>query len=875
VHGVGGVGKTTITALLVHEPDVRSSFEKIVWVSIGQEPDVRELQNSIHFQLCNYNLPEHEAHETAQVLKDAAAGTELLLVLDDVWDSAMEKPFNCIDPSTSSRLLVSTRIRGLLWNSTEVELGVLPADEALVLLLASAGIPGGVNSFSSDKRRGVVEVVELCGRLPLTLAITGSMIGPDFTAGILEAIMEVRDNNAEGARAFGGLTLEERVISTSLNMIKGKNKARVFKFFAVFPEHVAVPAGFFNALTPLILGTGEGTMARLAVGGCLATLVKFNLLKGSVADGVFMHDIVRDFVINQHTEAELRALQRDVVEAVVAARPDPDGFDEYALSNTFDGYIARQLFWHIRGALDAGEEPPGVWLIDRNQDPVVKVNAAAAFGFEKLEVLVAAKEAAGQLVHAAQVAWEASFLKQVPPAVRADLMYRAAGLLEEANDPAVATFELQLLAHAFAQDRGTERWAAAQRRRTILSDADPFHAKDQLALSFTQAGGTLWNYSRSVWPGPTEGEVREGTRLFLGLEASEAEFEAGALASNPIERHLVSTWFHYLKLGWSVVSSPMDHWNPSSFYSEAAYLESCESYSFRASRKIAPCVGIGLDIWLIGTANIPMTLFFGSLQALDIWHEKALEAFRTMALPVSRSYGVQLGGFTCVQLRSSITLLLLLNQAERAQSLLAALGFEWSTAGFECCDAASAAMGKGGASFKPEPDDVLMRLLMFLSSPPSPPIDKQAGAWIPTPAELANHERDYGYARQLGMLSILNLGARAFLKLGRDDEAVETARIAVSVEQQTMHKYVLVECHSVLGQVAAKRGNVDEAGGHFGRAVEEARASRLPMLEVLAARDWKRAVSESGAAADVAIDGACAKMGKTRAQLASVLLWLT
>jgi hypothetical protein len=43
------------------------------------------------------------------------------------------------------------------------------------------------------------------------------------------------------------------------------------------------------------------------------------------------------------------------------------------------------------------------------------------------------------------------------------------------------------------------------------------------------------------------------------------------------------------------------------------------------------------------------------------------------------------------------------------------------------------------------------------------------------------------------------------------------------------------------------------------------------MLQLLAARDWKRSVSASGAAADAAIDAACAKMGKSRVELASVL----
>ena len=87
--GKGGVGKTTIAAALVHEVEVRSSFEKIVWVSVGQEPDIRELQDSIHFQLTKSFLPEDKTHdsEVPQVLRDAAKGVKLLLVLDDIWSA--------------------------------------------------------------------------------------------------------------------------------------------------------------------------------------------------------------------------------------------------------------------------------------------------------------------------------------------------------------------------------------------------------------------------------------------------------------------------------------------------------------------------------------------------------------------------------------------------------------------------------------------------------------------------------------------------------------------------------------------------------------------------------------------------------------------
>ena len=77
--------------------------------------------------------------------------------------------------------------------------------------------------------------------------------------------------------------------------------------------------------------------------------------------------------------------------------------------------------------------------------------------------------------------------------------------------------------------------------------------------------------------------------------------------------------------------------------------------------------------------------------------------------------------------------------------------------------------------------------------------------------------------------------------------------------------------HRVLGQLAAKGGDAKAAGGHFGRALEAAAASRLLLYTVVVARDWKRAVPESGAVAGAAIDAACAKMGKSWSDLAPLL----
>ena len=75
--------------------------------------------------------------------------------------------------------------------------------------------------------------------------------------------------------------------------------------------------------------------------------------------------------------------------------------------------------------------------------------------------------------------------------------------------------------------------------------------------------------------------------------------------------------------------------------------------------------------------------------------------------------------------------------------------------------------------------------------------------------------------------------------------------------------------------MAAKRGHLDEADGHFARALEEAKLSCLPMLEVLAARDWKQHVLQPArrdcSVAEAVIDAACTAMKKDRDQMASHL----
>ena len=70
---------------VVNDDEVRSEFEKILWVSVGQEPDVRELLGSLMKQITEQTLkPDLSDKEALAEVKKAAKGLKCLLVLDDM-----------------------------------------------------------------------------------------------------------------------------------------------------------------------------------------------------------------------------------------------------------------------------------------------------------------------------------------------------------------------------------------------------------------------------------------------------------------------------------------------------------------------------------------------------------------------------------------------------------------------------------------------------------------------------------------------------------------------------------------------------------------------------------------------------------------------
>jgi hypothetical protein len=86
--GMGGVGKTMLTAAVVRDERVRGAFECIAWIGMSQQPELLQLQAKLYQQLHpeNKEMPKHANSIGAQrrELVNTCAKRAVLICLDDI-----------------------------------------------------------------------------------------------------------------------------------------------------------------------------------------------------------------------------------------------------------------------------------------------------------------------------------------------------------------------------------------------------------------------------------------------------------------------------------------------------------------------------------------------------------------------------------------------------------------------------------------------------------------------------------------------------------------------------------------------------------------------------------------------------------------------
>jgi hypothetical protein len=86
--GMGGVGKTMLTAAVVRDERVRGAFERIAWIGMSQQPDLLQLQRILYHQLHpdNEKMPTKADSLGSQLieLRKICLHHVILLCIDDI-----------------------------------------------------------------------------------------------------------------------------------------------------------------------------------------------------------------------------------------------------------------------------------------------------------------------------------------------------------------------------------------------------------------------------------------------------------------------------------------------------------------------------------------------------------------------------------------------------------------------------------------------------------------------------------------------------------------------------------------------------------------------------------------------------------------------
>jgi hypothetical protein len=405
---MGGIGKTVTGAAIVRDDAVRLHFHIIVWLPLGQSPVMAKLQNLCHMQCTGKELShELSSEEKKEALQQALKGKRVLLCLDDLWEEQHESELNLVDESAGSKVLISTRVQALLEGGHQVEVGLpSPSDSARMLLAAA-------NADTSDDRqpRGVGEVVDLCGRLPLALGIAGrlaaslGLVGTADWSGMIGVLKEeLRESHAGGT--------ETGMIRASLRGLKGSAEEQVnvralLLMFALVPEDTFCP---LEVMLLMFNAVHEGSnTSMMHIRKWLRVLLNRSLVLGTV-DRPSVHDLVLDFAVAQHADGELSRQHRRVVDALRTARPaDMFGRRRFekggANADSMCTYACNEAMHHITEACQPGtahEDFVLDWLVDTPQDAIVFATGRTC-GLERLRSLAHAAESRADWWRAARL----------------------------------------------------------------------------------------------------------------------------------------------------------------------------------------------------------------------------------------------------------------------------------------------------------------------------------------------------------------------------------------------------------------------------------------------------------------------------------------
>ncbi|KAB1670336.1 hypothetical protein ES319_1Z178300v1 [Gossypium barbadense] len=307
LHGMPGVGKTTLAKEVGKHAREQKLFDKVVMFTMSQNPNIRTIQDKVAEMFgLNFHTNTEEGR-AEELFRSMQRVNKILVIVDDLWEEfKMESigiPFG--DEHEGCKILLTTRRQQVCtkMNCKEIQLGILSKDEAWVLFRDKAGLEDDCSTLNDVAK----EVTVQCKGLPLAIVVVAKGLKGESLNGWRDANQRFKDStHLYDEEVLGGvlepLKLSYDYLKKGINQMAGNHIQMCFLLCSLFPEDEEID---IEVLITCGIGKFVEALKKLQKSGLL--------LESGYAGTIRMHDVIRDFAHWLTSTGENRFMVKDTL----------------------------------------------------------------------------------------------------------------------------------------------------------------------------------------------------------------------------------------------------------------------------------------------------------------------------------------------------------------------------------------------------------------------------------------------------------------------------------------------------------------------------------------------------------------------------------
>ncbi|PIA29078.1 hypothetical protein AQUCO_06300037v1 [Aquilegia coerulea] len=299
VHGMGGIGKTTLMRKIGNQVKMNKLFDVVVMVSVSQNHDMKRIQEEIAEDLClNFGQERGETRKR-RLFSRLKQEMRVLIILDDMWSrlDLTEVGIPCGEHHMGCKVVLTTRrldVCNMMKTQVNVRLECLSEPDSWHLFQKNAGAE--VDSFVLGEVAR--DVAKECKGLPVALVTLGRAMRDKSLSVWENVLQQLRESDFTyiedmDARVFQAIKLSYDYLPTDISK-------SIFLFCCLFPEDHKISV---DDLLRYMMGEGllkdvKLNQAKRKLDTVVDILISSHLLLKGDRDGyVLMHDVIRDVSI--------------------------------------------------------------------------------------------------------------------------------------------------------------------------------------------------------------------------------------------------------------------------------------------------------------------------------------------------------------------------------------------------------------------------------------------------------------------------------------------------------------------------------------------------------------------------------------------------